>query len=60
MQVALETLRIGRTTMTPKYNDLIGDLNGPWALLIQQAVFGDDMQQAIDDADRRFQEIMDE
>jgi hypothetical protein len=46
--------------MTPKYNDLIGDLNGPWALLIQQAVFGDDMQQAIDDADRRFQEIMDE
>lgn len=60
MQIALETLRIGRTPMTPKYNDLIGDLNGPWALLIQQAVFGDDMQQAIDDADRRFQEIMDE
>ncbi len=60
MRVALETLEIGRTPMTPKYNDLIGDLNGPWALLVQRAVFGDDLEAAVEDANRRFQEIMDE
>ena len=60
MQTALKTLEIGRTPMTPKYNDLIGDLNGPWALMIQRAVFGDSVEQAVEDANRRFQEIMDE
>lgn len=60
MQVAMRTLEIGRTPMSPKYNDLIGDLNGPWALLLQQAIFGGDVDQAIAEADRRFQQIMDE
>lgn len=60
MQVALRTLEIGRTPMTPKYNDLIGDLNGPWALMIQRAIFGDSVDAAVADANRRFQEIMDE
>jgi len=60
MQTALKTLEIGLTPMTPKYNDLIGDLNGPWALLIQQAIFGDNVELAIAAANRRFQEIMDE
>jgi multiple sugar transport system substrate-binding protein len=60
MQVAIETLAIGRTPMTPQYNDLIGDLNGPWALLMQQAIFEGDIDAAVQRADRRFQEIMDE
>ena len=60
MQVAIEAMAIGRTPKTPRYNDLIGDLNGPWTLMIQSAIFDEDIDSAVKKAHRQFQKIMDE
>jgi multiple sugar transport system substrate-binding protein len=60
MRVAIEAVAIGRTPMTPRYNDLIGDLNGPWTLMVQSAIFEKDIDSAVRRADRQFQKIMDE
>ena len=58
--VAIEAMAIGRTPKTPQYNDLIGDLNGPWTLMIQSAIFDEDIDTAVKKAHRQFQKIMDE
>lgn len=52
-------MRSGRAPETIYFNQLFNDPNGPWLQLIQEAVFGKGVDQAIKDARPRFQKILD-
>lgn len=48
----------GRTPYTLRYNELINDANGPWLGMIQDAVFGGDVDAAVKKAQARFTQIL--
>lgn len=49
----------GHAPGTIYFNQLFNDPNGPWLQLIQEAVFGPGVDQAIKHAEPRFQQILD-
>lgn len=48
----------GRTPYTLRYNELINDSNGPWLGLIQDSIFGGDVNAAAKKAQDRFVQIL--
>jgi len=48
----------GRTPYTLRYNELINDANGPWLAMIQDSVFGGDVDAAVKKAQARFMQIL--
>lgn len=58
LQVAFDAMTQGRAPYSDKFNQLINDGNGPWALMIQQAIFGDGVDKAVRTAQARFAEIV--
>ena len=58
LKVAASTLSVGHTPYSVVYNDLFNDVNGPWLLMLQVAIFDGDIDGAIAEAQQRFTEIM--
>ena len=58
LKVAASTLGVGHTPYSLVYNDLFNDVNGPWLLMIQVAIFDGDIDGALEEAQQRFSEIM--
>lgn len=48
----------GKTPYTLRYNELINDSNGPWLGMIQDAIFGGDVDAAVKKAQDRFVQIL--
>ncbi|MBO0781034.1 MAG: extracellular solute-binding protein, partial [Ktedonobacteraceae bacterium] len=51
-------MSIGKTVYSVKDNQLINDNNGPWATMIQKAVFGGDIDGAMNTAQQQFTQIL--
>ena len=58
--VAEAVAKGGRTPKLLAYNDLFNSLNGPWVMLHQRAIFGNDVDGAIAQAQATFQKIINE
>lgn len=58
LTTAATAMGIGRTPYSTKYNNLFNDPNGPWLQMLQSAIFDGNVDQAIQDAQARFQRIM--
>ncbi|MFV0332724.1 MAG: ABC transporter substrate-binding protein [Tropicimonas sp.] len=60
--VAAEAMSKGRTPYSIVFNDLINSRNGPWITMLNKAFFAkseDEVQRAIDDAQKEMQSIID-
>ncbi len=59
-QVLGESMSTGRTPYSVVENEIINDNNGPWATMINKAVFGGgDIRAAQDEAQKAAQAIID-
>ncbi|MDQ0471070.1 ABC transporter substrate-binding protein [Labrys wisconsinensis] len=58
-KVAAEAMAKGRTPYTVVFNDLINSANGPWAQMINEVMFGDDVDGSIANAQATMQSIID-
>ena len=50
-------LEVGKTPDSVQYNQLINDSHSPWTVLVQHAIFGKSVDDAIAEAKLRFQQI---
>ena len=57
--VAVAAIKVGRTPYSAVFNDIINSPNGPWAQMINAAIFGDDPAGAVKDGQTRMQDIID-
>ncbi|RYB04073.1 ABC transporter substrate-binding protein [Lichenibacterium ramalinae] len=57
--VAVAAIKVGRTPYSPVFNDIINSPNGPWAQMVNAAIFGSDPAAAIKDGQARMQDIID-
>jgi multiple sugar transport system substrate-binding protein len=57
--VAVAAIKVGRTPYSAVFNDIINSPNGPWAQMINAAIFGDDPAGAVRDGQTRMQDIID-
>jgi multiple sugar transport system substrate-binding protein len=57
--VAAEAMAKGKTPYSVVFNDLINSANGPWAQMINEVVFGDDVDGSIANAQTTMQSIID-
>jgi multiple sugar transport system substrate-binding protein len=53
-----QAMALGKTPYSVVYNDLFNDANGPWLQLLQDAIFGGDVDGAIEEAQSNFERIM--
>jgi multiple sugar transport system substrate-binding protein len=53
-----QAMALGKTPYSVVYNDLFNDGNGPWLQLLQTAIFGGDVDGAIEEAQSNFERIM--
>jgi len=51
-------MSLGKTVYSVHENQLINDNNGPWATMIQKAVFGGDIDAAMSTAQQQFSQIL--
>ena len=58
-EVAVAAIKVGRTPYSAVFNDIINSPNGPWAQMINAAIFGDDPAGAVKDGQTRMQDIID-
>jgi multiple sugar transport system substrate-binding protein len=56
--LAATAMSKGKTPYSVKFNQLINDPNGPWAAMIQEAVFGKGVDVAVATAQDRFTQIL--
>ena len=56
--LASKMMQEGRTPYALRFNQLFNDPNGPWLAMIQEAVFGKGVDQAIKDAAPKFRKIL--
>lgn len=56
--VAAKAMQAGATPYSVHFNQLFNDPNGPWLAMIQEAVFGKGVDQAIKDARERFKKVI--
>ncbi len=56
--IAASALAVGHTPVTPVYNDLFNDANGPWLEMLQIAILDGDIDGAIELGQERFTQIM--
>jgi len=57
--IASEAMAKGRTPYSVVFNDIINSANGPWAQMISEVFFGDDVDGAITNAQDTMQGIID-
>jgi multiple sugar transport system substrate-binding protein len=57
-ETAATAMSKGKTPYSAKFNQLINDPNGPWAAMIQEAVFGKGVDTAVATAQSRFTQIL--
>lgn len=57
--IAAEAMANGRTPYSVVFNDIINSANGPWAQMIGEVFFGDDVDGAIATAQQTMQSIID-
>jgi multiple sugar transport system substrate-binding protein len=53
-----QAMALGKTPYSVVYNDLFNDANGPWLQLLQDAIFGGDLDGAIEEAQSNFERVM--
>lgn len=58
-QIAAEAMAKGKTPYSVVFNDIINSANGPWAQMINEVFFGDDVDGAIANAQETMQGIID-
>ncbi len=58
-QIAAEAMAKGRTPYSVVFNDIINSANGPWAQMINEVFFGDDVDGSIANAQETMQGIID-
>ncbi|WP_283151251.1 ABC transporter substrate-binding protein [Silvimonas soli] len=58
LQVAFDAFSKGQAPYSDKFNQLINDNNGPWATMVQEAVYGGNVDAAVKKAQTRFTEIL--
>jgi multiple sugar transport system substrate-binding protein len=58
--IAVEAMRSGQTPSSVVYNDLLNSGTGPWAELIGEAFYGDDVEGALAYAQETMQQIVDD
>jgi len=58
-QVAAEAMAKGRTPYSVVFNDIINSSNGPWAQMVNEVFFGDDVDGSIANAQETMQGIID-
>lgn len=59
LQIAAEAMAKGRTPYSVVFNDIINSANGPWAQMINEVFFGDDVDGSIANAQETMQGIID-
>jgi multiple sugar transport system substrate-binding protein len=57
--VATEAMAQGRTPSTVVYNDIYNSATGPWLQFLQEAIYGDDVDEAAAIAQETIQSILD-
>ncbi|MCX5571424.1 sugar ABC transporter substrate-binding protein [Kaistia sp. K-TC2] len=58
-QIAAEAMAKGKTPYSVVFNDIINSANGPWAQMINEVFFGDDVDGALANAQETMQGIID-
>ncbi len=58
--VAVEAMRSGRTPTSTVYNDLINSGTGPWATMMGEVLYGDDVDGSLATAQETMQAIIDD
>lgn len=58
-QIAAEAMAKGKTPYSVVFNDIINSANGPWAQMINEVFFGDDVDGSIANAQETMQSIID-
>ncbi|MBN9024201.1 MAG: sugar ABC transporter substrate-binding protein [Rhizobiales bacterium] len=58
-QIAAEAMAKGKTPYSVVFNDIINSANGPWAQMVNEVFFGDDVDGAIANAQETMQGIID-
>ncbi len=58
LKINAEAMALGKTPYSVHYNELFNDANGPWLAMIQTAIFEGKVDEAIQTAQQRFTEIM--
>jgi multiple sugar transport system substrate-binding protein len=58
-QIAAEAMAKGRTPYSVVFNDIINSANGPWAQMINEVFFGDDVDGSLKNAQDTMQGIID-
>ncbi|MER3553043.1 MAG: ABC transporter substrate-binding protein [Meiothermus sp.] len=56
--VPAKAMATGKTPYSVKYNELFNDANGPWLAMIQEAVFGRGVDEAVAKAQESFTKIL--
>lgn len=59
-KIAAEAMAKGRTPYSVVFNDIINSANGPWAQMISEVFFGDDVDGSIQNAQETMQSIIDQ
>jgi multiple sugar transport system substrate-binding protein len=58
-QIAAEAMAKGRTPYSVVFNDIINSANGPWAQMVNEVFFGDDVDGSLANAQETMQSIID-
>ena len=58
LTTATEAMALGKTPYSVVYNQLLNDNNGPWLQMLQDAIFGGDVEGATETAQERAEQIM--
>ena len=56
--VVAKAMATGKTPYSTKYNELLNDPNGPWLGMVQTAVFGKGVDEAVKEAQEKFTKIL--
>lgn len=56
--VVAKAMATGRTPYSTRYNELLNDPNGPWLGMVQTAVFGKGVDEAVKEAQEKFTKIL--
>jgi multiple sugar transport system substrate-binding protein len=56
--VVANAMAIGETPYSTKYNELLNDPNGPWLGMVQSAIYGNGVDEAVKEAQEKFTKIL--
>ncbi|MET0358402.1 MAG: sugar ABC transporter substrate-binding protein, partial [Pararhizobium sp.] len=58
-QIATEAMKLGRTPVSPVYNDIFNSSTGPWKQMLNEVFFGNDVDASVAKAQTAMQSILD-